>query len=436
MSTTQETNDFDYGAFLREDAMDLIPMDRSPSAPLEGSPGESSSNPGSLELSKKSAAKQRHERRGHTKSRRGCFNCKRRRIKCQETKPACGHCVKTGLKCEYPALPQIVHQPHHQIPLFSLQDMRFFQHFLLKCYPSVPAANESVWTHEIPCLSQEHEYLMHALLGLAASDLMQQDPSLLTFAMSHRLKAIKAIKKRLSEMSRTTEVRHDESNAMVATCFALTFQSVQLDDGMAEYMAFVRGIPIVCMQMWMKGVSPIFTNMKNEDAESALAPFMQDLPLIQTEWSDMALVAIQNLRPLCFDEVEIEYHELLLDWVLKLFTSSFDAYKALRKHYAWWMMLPHDKFRRIIDPSNQVMILLATHWIALKQIMAFITEVEEMARATRPTRSESDPIDPGLVRWLKYLNRQVDFEHRLYNTWPMWVEEQLERDITFFGKSR
>ena len=166
---------------------------------------------------------------------------------------------------------------------------------------------------------------MHALLGLAASDLMQQDPSLLTFAMAHRLKAIRAIKKRLSEMSRTTEVRQDESNAMVATCFALTFQSVQLDDGMAEFMAFVRGILIVCMQMWMKGVSPIFTNMVNEDAENLLAPFMQDLPLIQTEWSDMALVAIQNLRPLCFDEVEIEYHDLLLDWVQKLFTSSFDG---------------------------------------------------------------------------------------------------------------
>ncbi|KEZ46134.1 hypothetical protein SAPIO_CDS0995 [Scedosporium apiospermum] len=427
MNSLQETTDFDYGAFLREDAMDLAPpLDRSPSTPtVAGSPGESSSNPGSSEVSRRPTQKQRHERRGHTKSRRGCFNCKRRRIKCQETKPACGHCVKTGLKCEYPAMPQIVHQPHHQIPLFSLQDMRFFQHFLLKCYPSVPVANES------------HEYLMHALLGLAASDLMQQDPSLLTFAMAHRLKAIRAIKKRLSEMSRTTEVRQDESNAMVATCFALTFQSVQLDDGMAEFMAFVRGILIVCMQMWMKGVSPIFTNMVNEDAENLLAPFMQDLPLIQTEWSDMALVAIQNLRPLCFDEVEIEYHDLLLDWVQKLFTSSFDAYKALRRHYGWWMMLPHDKFRRIIDPSNQVMVLLATHWIALKQIMAFITEVEEMARATRPAGGgKQDAIDPGLSRWLKYLNRQVDFEHRLYNTWPMWVEEQLDRDITFFGKTR
>lgn len=83
MNSMQEVGDFDYGAFLREDAMDLaLPSaDRSPSTPLEGSPGESSSNAGSMELSKKSASKQRHERRGHTKSRRGCFNCKRRRIK-------------------------------------------------------------------------------------------------------------------------------------------------------------------------------------------------------------------------------------------------------------------------------------------------------------------------------------------------------------------
>lgn len=166
---------------------------------------------------------------------------------------------------------------------------------------------------------------MHALLGLAASDLMQQDPTLLPFAVAHRVKAIKAIKRRLTEMSRTGEVRHDESNAMVATCFALTFQSVMLEDGMAEFMAFVRGILIVGMQMWMKGMTPIFTNMVNDDAEAVLAPFMRDLPLIRPEWSEMALVAIQNLGPLCIDDVAAEYHAILLDWVQKLFTSSFDG---------------------------------------------------------------------------------------------------------------
>jgi hypothetical protein len=32
--------------------------------------------------------------------------------------------------------------------------MRFFQHFLVQCYPHHPLGNESIWTHEIPCLSQ------------------------------------------------------------------------------------------------------------------------------------------------------------------------------------------------------------------------------------------------------------------------------------------
>lgn len=99
------------------------------------------------------------------------------------------------------------------------------------------------------------------------------------------------------------------------------------------------------------------------------------------------------------------------------------------------MMLPHDKFRRIIDPTNQVAVLLATHWIALKQIMVFITEVEETARQKQPASSSDDPIDPGLLRWLRHANRQVDFEHQVYNSWPVWVEEQLNREPSFFGKT-
>lgn len=46
-------------------------------------------------------------------------------------------------------------QPQHQVPLFSLQDMRFFQHFLLNCYPHHPIGSEELWTHEIPCLSEK-----------------------------------------------------------------------------------------------------------------------------------------------------------------------------------------------------------------------------------------------------------------------------------------
>ncbi|CAI6098438.1 unnamed protein product [Clonostachys chloroleuca] len=405
----------------------------------DSSAGEKATTPSSdcvnSEIVRKTAPKPRLERRGHTKSRRGCYNCKRRRIKCQETQPACGHCVKTGLKCEYPSLPQITHQPHNQIPIFSLQDMRLFQHFLTQCYPHHPLKQEEVWTHEVPCIAHNHEYLMHAILGFAASELQSTDSSLLTAAVNHRVKAIKAIKKRLADAARSISSA-EETNAMIATCFALTFQSVSLDDGLAEFMTFIRGILIVGMQMMFRGIKPIFTTLMDEEQkEKLLEPLMETLPLIQRGWADSALEAIGSLRPLCIEQVQIEYYDKLMDIVQKLYISSWDAYKAHTQQYGWWMMLPHSVFQELISPDNQVILLLHTHWIALGEVMAFITQQEYEVREKHGS-DEGRNIDPGMLRWLRYLNARVDYEHQMYNQWPMWVEAQLDRDLSFFGKLR
>ena len=40
-------------------------------------------------------------RRAHTKSRHGCERCKRRRIKCDEAGPPCGHCAARNADCRY-----------------------------------------------------------------------------------------------------------------------------------------------------------------------------------------------------------------------------------------------------------------------------------------------------------------------------------------------
>ena len=116
-------------------------------------------------------------------------------------------------------------------------------------------------------------------------------------------------------------------------------------------------------------------------------------------------------------------------------------------------MLPHDQFQRLIDPTNQAAILLATHWIALKQIMAVITEAEGGGAAKYPESGNSaegsqepnsvvkkgDPgdIQLGIIRWLKYLNRLVEREYAdKYSAWPVWVEGELEKDRGCFGKTR
>jgi len=163
---------------------------------------------------------------------------------------------------------------------------------------------------------------MHAILGFAASELIQTDSSFVAAAMSNRVKAIKSIKKRLADASKDT-TSPEETNALLATCYALTFQSVSLDDGLVEYMTFIRGIVIVGMQMMFRKIQPIFSTLFEESQDEILGPLMQGLPLIRKGWTDAAMEAISALRPLCVEPVEVEYQEKLLDIAQKLYTSSW-----------------------------------------------------------------------------------------------------------------
>ncbi|KID83901.1 C6 transcription factor [Metarhizium guizhouense ARSEF 977] len=351
--TCPDPSEFDYSTFLQQ--VEDIPfpdpshntsagtISESPlgQAPAARSDGWSMSGAADMSVMRRqSAQKQRPERRGHTKSRRGCYNCKRRRIKCQETRPACGHCVKTGLKCEYPSLPQITYQ-----------------------------------------------LAGHAILP----------------ALPHPVLPPPSIKARGG-----------------------------LD--LAEYITFIRGIVIVGVQMVFKGIKPIFEQLLDEDwQDEVMEPYLRDLPLIQRGWAAAAIQAISNLRPLCVEPVEVEYCEQLLGIAEKLNVNSFDAYKANSRQYAWWTMLPHSTFQQLINLDRQSMILLHAHWIALSQIMAFITEREHDVREKRPSASTNSGSAPGSVGWLKFLNARVDYEHQMYNQWPLWVEAQLDKDLTFFG---
>lgn len=93
---------------------------------------------------------------------------------------------------------------------------------------------------------------MHSLLGLAASELIRTNASLAEAAMNHRLRALRAIRRRLGAIAPSSpdaplyapsqgaesrrsrpHITYEEGNALLATCFALTFQSVLLEDGKA-----------------------------------------------------------------------------------------------------------------------------------------------------------------------------------------------------------
>jgi hypothetical protein len=59
-------------------------------------------------------------------------------------------------------------QAHDRPPVFGMQDMRLFNHFIQNAYPNHPHGNDSVWTHEIPSLASDVS--MTTLLPSSATD--------------------------------------------------------------------------------------------------------------------------------------------------------------------------------------------------------------------------------------------------------------------------
>ncbi|PWY88259.1 C6 transcription factor [Aspergillus heteromorphus CBS 117.55] len=130
-------------------------------------------------------------RRTHTKSRTGCDQCKKRRVKCDERGPPCSNCISRELACSYlkvpvaraapvavpypkitpPTLP--IPQPASRTPpsrFASLRELELMHKFSTETYQSLcnEPADHHVWQSVIPRTALEHDFLMSGLLAVAS----------------------------------------------------------------------------------------------------------------------------------------------------------------------------------------------------------------------------------------------------------------------------
>lgn len=141
-----------------------LPADTPPTPSSTGSSSHEAQSPSEPAREASSASGARAaavvlRRRGHFKSRLGCFNCKRRRVKCNETRPECGPCRRLALSCEYPPSPNSSPTDGAPPPLratlsgLALEDLRFYHQFLTVAYPSLPLKGGEVWSN---CAAMSH----------------------------------------------------------------------------------------------------------------------------------------------------------------------------------------------------------------------------------------------------------------------------------------
>lgn len=128
---------------------------------INSSPESSSSADGHQNVSNDKSAKtptastgQQSSRRGHFKSRLGCFNCKRRRVKCNELRPSCSPCHRLGLLCEYPNMAASSGTIRANPSALALQDLQFYHRFLTTAFPTLPLRDDKVWAK---CAAMSHQ---------------------------------------------------------------------------------------------------------------------------------------------------------------------------------------------------------------------------------------------------------------------------------------
>ncbi|CAG8076549.1 unnamed protein product [Penicillium nalgiovense] len=134
-------------------------------------------------------------RRAHTKSRQGCDQCKRRRVKCDEKGPPCSNCISRELSCTYFRAPPRPHSqtsqtpaplaiidpspPRHRISSLAasvspttsgVRDLELMHKFSTETFRSLCSSNSEhhAWQIAIPRLALQYDFLMNGILALGA----------------------------------------------------------------------------------------------------------------------------------------------------------------------------------------------------------------------------------------------------------------------------
>ncbi|KAK9545449.1 hypothetical protein V6000_009861 [Aspergillus fumigatus] len=131
-------------------------------------------------------------RRSHTKSRKGCTNCKKRHVKCDEELPSCGLCKKRQLECIYQSSASGVDSQRASTPREMIDtkpqewpmstrmlEMRLMHHYLTKTYHTLHQGKIDA-THfqtVVPEMATSHPFLLDSLLALTALHLAFLNPA-------------------------------------------------------------------------------------------------------------------------------------------------------------------------------------------------------------------------------------------------------------------
>ncbi|KAL3428156.1 sterol uptake control protein 2 [Phlyctema vagabunda] len=363
-------------------------------------------------------------RRAHHKTRAGCMQCKQRKIKCDEQKPACLKCEHYGTECSYlqthptggfrsnntspsanssananpytsPA-PQSTHASPSPLaasslptvlPItFTMLDLELF-HFWTKETSQFSFSNDEegsqIFGSVVVQLAFKNPFLMHELLALAGLHMAHMKPQLEheyhVAATAHHDMALNLFKPELATLSRKN------CDACFAFSSLVTFHTWASQNATTARNIFFRNQASEDQEsqhlQWMKlhrGNRAIISAVWPWIEDGALAAFFRPwkglsedgpMPLLPDEERHLDAVAQAWQASSHSEQVKKILDDSLK--ALRRVTSLAGTHETISRHaatMAWMTLVPEEFVRLVEDRVPEALIILASYCVLLKQL--------------------------------------------------------------------
>ncbi|KAF2712579.1 hypothetical protein K504DRAFT_373526 [Pleomassaria siparia CBS 279.74] len=374
------------------------------------------------------------KRKPHSKSRRGCLQCKQRHTKCNEVHPRCANCIRLSIDCTWrvqyrngsPASNgsvQDISQPlqywpsshPHDIPTSTLplEDMRLLHHWTTRVTSIHDANLDSpfrLWGVGAVEVALDHPFFLHGLLATSALHkslevTLVNRTGLLAQADAHMSIALTEYIRNLEQPSEETAL---PIFLLAATLFAYNMASARIEepdspiDAVLHCFRLLRGIREVSGAQWRQLTNSTIVR----DLLSGVTD-VNEIPFSSNEKFQPVLDLLQLTAQLDAPERDIctQAIENLHRTFLKTDTSSNEMHAI--NIFMTWPAQMSDGFLTLIQDHNPVAVLAVAYFSVL------------MARARSAWWLRGWP-----ERIITASMRLLEAEQR-FHEWFRWPKEQI-----------
>ncbi|KAF2180155.1 hypothetical protein K469DRAFT_693600 [Zopfia rhizophila CBS 207.26] len=386
------------------------------------------------------------KRKTHTKSRKGCFQCKRRHTKCSETHPRCANCTRLEIECTWPASPSgfashpgSVHTarnrstlspdqsfdspgtpPTLREPELAIEDLRLLHHWSTKTYLSLypnTTNKYNIWQTGCVEIGFQHPFLLHGILALAALhkavETASLNPSLFMQAHSHLSSALSAFRNHFAHPTKDVAI----PMFLMSTIFILyNLGSARVEepenpvDAIVHCFRLVKGVRVVIEPFWHHiSTSECYTLMEQKfslEPSPGTQPVEKILRL--NDLTERMLHEDPRDKNACIEAIA-ELHKTFLR--IRSCTPEHDRHAVM---FVWPADLP-DRFLELLSLHNRVAtIILANFAILLQQVQCSWWVQDWPRRIISATRVLLEN-EPELQEWLKWPSEQISVAENVNN---------------------